>query len=108
MPWNSQGGGPWGGGGGPGPWGGRPGGGNQPPDLEELLRRSQEKVKTLFPGGGPGSFGSKGLILVGLVLVGIWLASGFYRVQPEEQGVVLPLLHEYARAPLPFVGQAGA
>ena len=53
MPWNSQGGGGWQGGGGPGPWGGRPGGGQQPPDLEELLRRSQEKVKSLFPGGGP-------------------------------------------------------
>ena len=44
MPWNSQGGGGWQGGGGQGPWGGRPGG-QQPPDLEELLRRSQEKVK---------------------------------------------------------------
>ena len=44
MPWSNQGGG-WQGGGGPGPWGGRPGGGQQPPDLEELLRRSQEKVK---------------------------------------------------------------
>ena len=87
MPWNSQGGGPWGGG--PGPWGGRPGGGQQPPDLEELLRRSQEKVKSLFPGmGGPG-FGRKGVIIAVLVVVGLWLASGFYRVLPEEQGVVL-------------------
>lgn len=93
MPWNSQGGGPWGsGGGGQGPWGGRPGGGGpQPPDLEELLRRSQEKVKSLFPGGGGvgGAAGRKGIVLIGLALVGLWLASGFYRVQPEEQGVVL-------------------
>ena len=93
MPWNSQGGGPWGsGGGGQGPWGGRPGGGGpQPPDLEELLRRSQEKVKSLFPGGGVGggAAGKKGIVLIGLALVGLWLASGFYRVQPEEQGVVL-------------------
>lgn len=38
----------------------------------------------------PGGFGSgKGLALVGLVIVGIWLASGIYRVQPNEQGVVL-------------------
>ncbi|MEK0082021.1 FtsH protease activity modulator HflK [Benzoatithermus flavus] len=92
MPWNSQGGGGWQGGGGPGPWGGRPGGGQQPPDLEELLRRSQEKVKNLFPGGagsGPGGVGRKGLALVGLVILGLWLASGIYTVQPDEQGLVL-------------------
>lgn len=90
MPWNSQGGGGWQGGGGPGPWGGRPGGGQQPPDLEELLRRSQEKVKNLFPaGGGPGGIGRKGILLVGLVILGLWLASGIYTVAPDEQGLVL-------------------
>ena len=78
----------WQGGGGPGPWGGRPGGGQQPPDLEELLRRSQEKVKSLFPGGGPSSIGGKGMVLVGLAIVGLWLASGIYTVQPDEQGLV--------------------
>jgi membrane protease subunit HflK len=91
MPWSNQGGG-WQGGGGQGPWGGRPGGGGQqPPDLEELLRRSQEKVKRLFPGGGGGGIGGsrRGLVLIPLVLLAIWLASGFYRVQPDEQGVVL-------------------
>jgi modulator of FtsH protease HflK len=89
MPWNNQGGG-WQGGGGQGPWGGRPGG-QQPPDLEELLRRSQEKVKKLFPGGAGGGPGGnrKALIAVPLILVAVWLASGFYRVQPDEQGVVL-------------------
>src|SRR4051812_15497244 len=57
MPWSNQsgGGGPWGGGGGGngggrGPWGGPPGS-NQPPDLEELLRRSQDRLKTVLPGG---------------------------------------------------------
>jgi membrane protease subunit HflK len=93
MPWSNQGGG-WQGGGGQGPWGGRPGGsgGQQPPDLEELLRRSQEKVKRLFPGGGGGGgFGAsrRGLVLIPLIVLAIWLASGFYRVQPDEQGVVL-------------------
>ena len=89
MPWNNQGGG-WQGGGGQGPWGGRPGG-QQPPDLEELLRRSQEKVRKLFPGGAGGGPGGnrKALIAVPLILVAVWLASGFYRVQPDEQGVVL-------------------
>jgi membrane protease subunit HflK len=98
MPWNSQGGGGWQGGGGQGPWGNRPGGGGgggggqQPPDLEELIRKSQEKLKGLFPGGGGGGGGGlslKAVGIVGLVLVGLWLASGFYRVLPEEQGVVL-------------------
>jgi membrane protease subunit HflK len=89
MPWNNQGGG-WQGGGGQGPWGGRPGG-QQPPDLEELLRRSQEKVRKLFPGGAGGGPGGnrKALIAVPLILIAVWLASGFYRVQPDEQGVVL-------------------
>jgi modulator of FtsH protease HflK len=90
MPWNNQGGG-WQGGGGQGPWGGRPGGGQQPPDLEELLRRSQERVKKIFPGGGGGGLGNnrRAWVIIPLALVVIWLASGFYRVQPAEQGVVL-------------------
>jgi membrane protease subunit HflK len=98
MPWNNQGGGGWQGGGGQGPWGGRPGGGQQPPDLEELLRRSQEKVRKIFPGGGGGGGGGFGFggggskrpfVIIPLVLVALWLASGFYRVEPDEQGVVL-------------------
>jgi membrane protease subunit HflK len=91
MPWNNQGGGP--GGGNQGPWGGRPGGGQQPPDLEELLRRSQEKVKKFFPGGGGGGGGlannRRAWVIIPLAVAVIWLASGFYRVEPAEQGVVL-------------------
>ena len=112
MPWNSQGGGGWQGGGGQGPWGGRPGG-QQPPDLEELLRRSQEKVKSLFPGGGSGGVGRKGLALAGLVILGLWLASGIYTVAPDEQGlvtrfgrldrVVLPGLQYHLPAPIESV-----
>jgi membrane protease subunit HflK len=37
----------------------------------------------------PGLRGSRGLILIVLIIVGIWLATGFYRVQPDEQGIVL-------------------
>jgi membrane protease subunit HflK len=92
MPWNNQGGGgPWGGGGGGGggnnPWGRPPGGfGPKPPDIEELLKRGQERVKNVLPGG----FGTgKGIVLVGLVVLALWAASGFYRVEPDEQGVVL-------------------
>ena len=92
MPWQNQGGGgPWGGGGGgQGPWGGRGGGGGgggtPPPDLEEMLRRSQDKLKKVFPGGGSTG---KLIPLIVLVVAGLWLATGFYRVQPDEQGVEL-------------------
>ncbi len=101
MPWNNQGGGggggPWGpppGNNGPGnPWGRPQGGGNggggggpQPPDLEDLLRRSQDRLRRAMPGG----FGSgRGVAVVVGVLALIWLASGIYRVEADEQGVVL-------------------
>jgi membrane protease subunit HflK len=51
-----------------------------------MLRRGQDKLRGIIP-GGVGS--SRGIILVLLIAVAIWLASGFYRVQPDEQGVVL-------------------
>ena len=87
MPWSNQGGGPWGSGG-KSPWGSGqpPSGGSTPPDLEEFLRRSQDRLRTVLPGG---NFGSKGIILAVLAAVLIWLASGFYRVDPNEYGVVL-------------------
>lgn len=88
MPWTSQGGGgggPWGGGGGQGPWGRGPTGG-PPPDLEELLRKGQDRFKKIFPGGMGGK---TGFAVIALVLLALWLASGFYRVLPDEQGVVL-------------------
>jgi modulator of FtsH protease HflK len=90
MPWNSQGGGgPWGGGGGSNPWGRGGGGfgGGRPPDLEELLRKSQERFKRALPGGVFGS--GRGLFLVILAVLIVWFAFGIYRVQPEEQGVEL-------------------
>jgi membrane protease subunit HflK len=95
MPWNNQGGGgPWGGGGnnggGQNPWGQRPsggggGGGSTPPDFDEMIRKGQERLKRLFPGGG----GYKGFVLIGIAVIGLWLLTGFYRVQPGEQGVTL-------------------
>lgn len=86
MLWTTQGGGGgWQGGGGQAPWG-RGSGGLGTPDLEELLRRGQDRFKRLFPGKGRGW---RGFIILILVALAIWLASGFYRVQPDEQGVVL-------------------
>ena len=85
MPWQDKGGGggPWGGG--QGPWGRGPGG-QRPPDIEEFLRRGQDRFKRMLPGG----FGSgRSLLFIVVVAIALWLASGFYRVQPEEQGVAM-------------------
>lgn len=102
MPWSNQNGGGWKGGGNGGPWGspgggnnGGPwgqgpqrGGGNQPPDLEELLRRTQDKLRNVFP-GGPGPMLIVILAIVGIVL--LWSAKAIYQVQPDELGVELVL-----------------
>jgi membrane protease subunit HflK len=74
MPWSNQGGGPWGSGGGKGPWGSGPQpSGPTPPDLEEFLRRSQDKLRTVLPGG---SLSGKGLGLIVLAAVAIWASPG--------------------------------
>jgi modulator of FtsH protease HflK len=91
----------WGRGGSRGPQG--PGGGNQgPPDLDELWRNFNRKLSDLFgkrrrggadeppSGGGPSSwqFGGGASVLILLVL-GVWLASGFYIVDAASRAVVL-------------------
>lgn len=87
MAWKPNGGGAWGGGGGgQGPWGGRGPSGPQPPDIEELLRRTQERLKRFLPGGFRTS---RGIVLVLFGVVAIWLASGFYKVDPGSQGAEL-------------------
>jgi len=94
MAWNNGGPNPWGSGGGNrpgGPWGSPPGGsgGGLPPtpDFDAILRQAQDAVRRFLPRGFGG--GGKGLVLIALILVAVWAASGFYRVQPDEQGVVL-------------------
>jgi membrane protease subunit HflK len=87
MPWSNQGGGgPWGQG--PrGPWGSGPQSqGPTPPNLEDLLRRGQDKLRDVLPGG---SLGNKGFALLALAVVALWGFSGFFRVEPDELGVVL-------------------
>ena len=106
MPWsNNDGGRPTNGqrpgGGRPGgPWGQGPrgpqrpgggGGGTPPPDLEEILKRSQDRLKTVLPRGtGQGPKFTPfviGLIVLGaLVLYGF---GGYYRVEPDENAVEL-------------------
>ncbi|HEX3710292.1 MAG TPA: FtsH protease activity modulator HflK [Pseudolabrys sp.] len=94
MPWTNQGGGgggggggPWGSGGGKGPWGSGPNSpGPTPPDLEEMLRRGQDKLRRFLPGG---SLGGRGFALLGLAAIALWGFSGFFKVEPDELGVVL-------------------
>lgn len=88
MPWSNQsgGGGPWKPN--PGPWGGGPQkSGPNSPDLEELLRRGQNRLKNALPGGG-GSNRKWLSLLIPAALV-LWGLSGIYTVQPTEVGVVL-------------------
>ena len=77
------------------PWGTPPGGngsgrrGPKPPDIDEVIRKIQSTINRFFPGGS-GSTGSKKPSILGiLILVLIWVASGLYRVLPDEQGVVM-------------------
>jgi membrane protease subunit HflK len=90
SPWGNPrpgGGGPWGAP--PPPGGGRgPGGGGGSPDLDDLIRQAQDWVRRVVPGGGRGG-GGKGIAILALIGVVLWLVSGFYRVQADEQGVVL-------------------
>ena len=79
MPWNNK-------GGSQGPWGGRGPTAPQPPNLEDMLRRGQDRLRQILPGG---SHKGKLFGLAVAVLIGIWFLSGFYRVQADQQGVVL-------------------
>ncbi|SLN50656.1 Modulator of FtsH protease HflK [Roseivivax jejudonensis] len=107
-------GGPWGGGGsgnnGPQrPQGGGGGGGRRPddnqiPEIDELVRKGQERLRVLMGGrggnggsggGGDGPSGRTIGIIVAVVVLGIWAWNSFYTVRPEEQSVEL-FLGEYA------------
>ena len=88
MTWSNQGGGgpwgpkkpnPWG----PGPQGGGSGGGPTP-DLEDVIRRGQDWLNSLMPGG---SMNGRGAILIALAALVLWLASGLYTVKPDEVGL---------------------
>jgi membrane protease subunit HflK len=92
-------GGPFGGGGGGGPFGG----GNMP-ELDKLIAQAQTYIRNLLGGGGGGGGGGRsagsggglggfangrGLMFLLLLVIVVWAGSGFYRVRPDEQGVVL-------------------
>jgi modulator of FtsH protease HflK len=73
-----------------------------PPDLDEIWRKFNEKLKSLFGvkggGGNSGGNGSNtpsmkqlggGAGLIAFIVFGVWLASGFYIVQEGRRGVEL-------------------
>lgn len=77
--------------GGEGPWGKTPGNipptpdGNRP-DIDDIIEKAQARFRRFFQGGGDNK---RGLLLVGLGIFFLWLASGIYIVRPDEQGVVM-------------------
>ena len=80
MNWNNNNNdGPWGSGGN-NPWGG---GSSNNRDLENSIKRAKEKFSR-FKLGGP-----RNLSLFIIIALLFWLATGFYRVEPDEQGIEL-------------------
>jgi membrane protease subunit HflK len=97
MAWNEP------GGGNKDPWSGK-GGDQGPPDLDEVVRKLQERLGGLFGGkkpapggtggggggiGGPGGLSGRSLGIIAAILVVVWLASGIYIIEPAERGVVM-------------------
>lgn len=71
-----------------GPRGGGSGGGyggGEPPDIDEMLRKAQENFRSMMPGNMKGGLV---LFIAVLVIAGLWLASGFFVVNPGEHAVV--------------------
>lgn len=91
MSWQNNGGGDR------GPWGQGPkkgGGGGQPPDIDELIRKGQDKFKSAFGGGGGGGatgggFGGKNIGIFFAAILGLWLFTCFYTVNAGEEAVVM-------------------
>ena len=91
MAWNEPGKGgkdPWGRGGSNG------NGGNSndgPPDLDEVFKKFQDKLGTLFRGenqGGGGKKSGSGVLVSLLTLAFLYIAAGFFFVKPAEQAVI--------------------
>jgi membrane protease subunit HflK len=70
------------------PWGAPGGGGSfggPSPDFENLVRKAQEKLQALTS----GDFTGRGLLLAVAAVVLLWLASGFYTIEPNQVGLNL-------------------
>jgi membrane protease subunit HflK len=115
MSWNNN-----------GPWGSNSPGNNEPPkkpkgapppnevDVDEWLRKGRDRLRQTFKGGSAGPGGSRRWYsMAALVLVGLWVVSGFYQVSQNQLGVVLrfgkatrtenPGLHYHLPSPIESV-----
>jgi membrane protease subunit HflK len=92
APWSNQtgGGGNRSSGNGGGPWGQGPRGtGPQPPDLEELLRRSQDRLRRVLPGGGGRGLNPAAIVGIAAIVAALAVYYFFtFRVELGEVGVV--------------------
>jgi membrane protease subunit HflK len=98
MSWNESGGGKNAGGGPRNPWDRKPE--NGPPDLDEIVRNLQRRLGGLFGrrgngprpvgggDGGPSPVPSIGWGVIAALLVGLWVATGFYQVGAAERAIV--------------------
>src|SRR5688572_16296784 len=68
------------------PWGRRPANGGGP-NLDERVRDWQRKFESLFRPGGKGEGGAL-FITVLLLILSVWLFSGFFSVKAAERGVI--------------------
>jgi modulator of FtsH protease HflK len=69
------------------PWGKKPGQGGG--DLDQAFRDWQKRIENLFGGGGgEGGRSSTPFLIIAIIVIGIWMATGFYTIAPGSQGVV--------------------
>ena len=57
----------------------------KPPNIDEAIERLQKK----FGGAMGGAGGGKGIAVVALLLVGVWMLSGIYTIDAGQRGVEL-------------------
>jgi membrane protease subunit HflK len=69
------------------PWGKKPGQGGG--DLDQAFKEWQKRIENLFGrGSGEGGPSSTPFLIIAIIVIGIWMATGFYTVPPGSQGVV--------------------
>ena len=62
---------------------------NNPGDMEDLAKKFQDGLKNIFGGSSKTPDAKKPIILFIIGAIAVWALSGFYRVDADEQGVVL-------------------
>lgn len=81
-----------------GPWGRGPNGGNfDNNDLDKLITNLKNSFGRFSPKSPNGKVSKKNWAIIVLIALAIWGATGVYRVQPDEQGIVLRF-GEYIRS----------